>query len=443
MKILVVGNGGRECAMANALLLSPKVKELCITPANWGVRDPFNGDRVRRADIGALDTENLIKLAKDGGSDLTVVGPEAPLAAGIVDAFREQGLRIVGPDRSAARLEAEKSFAKDFMLRHGIPTGKSEAFTDHEKALKHLDAAAYPLVLKADGLAAGKGVIICPDRDSARTALDQMMIEDKFKGAGKKVLIEECLAGPEISFFCFFDGRTAVPMPPVSDYKRLKDGDEGPNTGGMGCMCPSPYATPEVMAEWREKVLQPFIKGCRQDGFDYRGVIYFGTMVTEDGLKVLEFNVRMGDPEAQAQMPLMQNDFVDVLAAMEAGTLDALRASFSDEATVTVVMATANYPYGSSPPAPIEGLERIARFNNGGGSANGSIFRRLPRVSVFFAGVGRQADDDEALLATGGRVLAVTARGDDLSAARRLAYEAVGNIHFEGAQYRTDIALLR
>jgi phosphoribosylamine--glycine ligase len=197
-----------------------------------------------------------------------------------------------------------------------------------------------------------------------------------------------------------------------------------------------------VVAEWQGNVLQPFIKGCQEDGFDYRGVIYFGTMVTDDGLKVLEFNVRMGDPEAQAQMPLLQNDLVDVLAAVESGTLDALRASFSDEATVTVVMASANYPYKSSPPARIEGLERIAQFNNGG-ATNGSIYRRMPRVSVFFAGVGRQADGDEALLATGGRVLAVTARGDDLSAARRLAYEAVGNLHFEGAQYRTDIALLR
>ncbi len=443
MNILVVGNGGRECAMANALLLSPKVGELCITPANWGVRDPFDENRVRREELNVMDLDGLLRLAEESETDLTVVGPENPLAAGIVDAFRQRGLRIVGPDRKAARLEAEKSFAKDFMLRHGIPTGGAEVFTDFEEAAKHLDGAAYPLVLKADGLAAGKGVIICPDRETARATLEQMMVEDKFKGAGKKVLVEECLTGPEISFFCFFDGTTAVPMPPVSDYKRLKDGDEGPNTGGMGCMCPSPYATPEVVAEWREKVLQPFVKGCQEDGFDYRGVIYFGTMVTDDGLKVLEFNVRMGDPEAQAQMPLLQNDFVDVLAAMESGTLDALRASFSDEATVTVVLASANYPFGSSPPARIEGLERIAQFNNGGGTPNGSIFKRLPRVSVFFAGVGRQADDDEVLLASGGRVLAVTARGNGLSEARRLAYEAVGNIHFEGAQYRTDIALLR
>ncbi len=443
MRILVVGNGGRECAMANALLLSPKVSELCITPANWGVRDPFDENRVRREELNVMDTEGLLRLAVEAGTDLTVVGPEAPLGAGIVDAFRAEGLRIFGPNREAARLESEKSFAKDFMLRHGIPTGQAAIFADYDEALKYLASAEYPIVLKADGLTAGKGVIICPDQAVARTALEQIMVEDKFKGAGKKVLVEEHLTGPEISFLCFFDGQTAVPLPPASDYKRLKDGDEGPNTGGMGCMCPSPYATPEVVSAWEEKVLAPFVEGCRKDGLDYRGVIYFGTIVTKDGLKVLEFNVRMGDPEAQAQMPLLESDLAEVLAAVESGTLAPGQCRFSDGATVTVVLASANYPYGSSPPTPIEGLERIAQFNTGDDSISDGTAHRLPRVNVFFAGVSKSGEEPDTLLASGGRVLAVTARGRHLSEARRLAYEAVGNLHFTGAQYRTDIALLR
>jgi len=449
LRVLVIGNGGRECALASSLLVSPKLTRLVITPPNLGVHDPFDRDRVAFCEVAANDIDGLLALAQREGITLTVVGPEAPLAAGIVDRFRAEGLRILGPDREAARLEAEKSYAKEFMRRHGLPTGRAEAFTDYSQAQAHLAEVGAPVVIKADGLAAGKGVIVCRELAEAESALRELMVEGKHSGAGRKVLIEEYLEGPEISFFCMFDGKTALPFPSCSDYKRLKDGNEGPNTGGMGCMCPSPYATPEVTQEWSERILQPFVEGCRKEGLDYRGVVYFGTIVTSDGLKLLEFNVRFGDPEAQAMLPLLQCDLVDLLAAAESRSLGRVKCSFSDETAVTVVMASANYPYGKSDPAPIEGLERIARFNEPEPKiTNGSIYRQLPRVNVFFAGVSRgmeQAEGEgrEVLLATGGRVLAVTARGGDLSEARRLAYEAVGNLHFAGAQYRTDIALLR
>jgi phosphoribosylamine--glycine ligase len=449
LRVLVIGNGGRECALASSLLVSPKVTRLVITPPNYGVQDPFGRDRVLYGEVGAGDIDGLLALAQRENITLTVVGPEAPLAAGIVDTFRAKGLRVFGPSREAARLEAEKSFAKEFMRRHGLPTGRAQVFTGYEQAKAYLAEVGAPVVIKADGLAAGKGVIICRELGEAEKALHELMVEGKHSGAGRKALIEEYLEGPEISFFCLFDGETAFPFPTCSDYKRLLDGNEGPNTGGMGCMCPSPYATPEVMQEWNERILQPFVEGCRKDGLDYRGVVYFGVMVTADGLKLLEFNVRFGDPEAQAMLPLLQCDLLDVLAAAESRTLDRIKCSFSGEATVTVVMATANYPYGKSEPAPIEGLERIDRFNEPAHPyTNGSIYRQLPRVNVFFAGVSHSTEqvggeEREVLLATGGRVLAVTARGGDLSEARRLAYEAVGNLHFTGAHFRTDIALLR
>ncbi|OPX23727.1 MAG: hypothetical protein B1H03_00905 [Planctomycetales bacterium 4484_113] len=468
MKVLVIGNGGRECAIANTLLVSPKVTRLYITPENYGVWDPFGRGRVYLKSIPATDIDALPRFASQEEVNLTVVGPEAPLAAGIVDRFRNQGLRIVGPDREAAQLEASKSFAKRFCQRYGIPTGKAELFSDYEKAVAYLKNTDYPTVIKADGLAAGKGVIVCKDFEHAQEALDRLMIKDVFKGAGKHVLVEEYLEGHEISFFCFFDGREAVMIPPVSDYKQLKDGGEGPNTGGMGCMAPTPYATPEVVEEWKTHILTPFIAGCQSEGFDYRGVIYFGTIVTEDGLKLLEFNVRMGDPEAQATMPLLTGDLMDIMVAMESGTLNRIESAFSDEATVTVVVASKNYPYGKSAPARIEGLERVSQFYKLREEfTDGTIYRRLPAVNVFFAGVSKgssfvpveEAEDESDIgrdvartlrrgeeraefFATGGRVLSITARGDNLSAARKLAYEVVGNIHFDGMHYRTDIAKL-
>ncbi len=467
MKILVVGNGGRECSVASALLLSPKVTRLYITPANFGICDPFGRGRVRLQDIPANDIESLLAFAMEEGINLTFVGPEAPLAAGIVNAFREQGLRIVGPDREAARLEAEKSYAKDFMRRYGIPTAASEAFTDFGEASRFLEQVKYPTVIKADGLAAGKGVVICETLEFARETLEQMMVEDVFKGAGKKVLVEQHITGPEISFFCFFDGKTAVMMPPVSDYKRLKDGDKGPNTGGMGCMCPSPYATPALVDEFKKKILAPFMDGCNKEQLDYRGIVYFGTMATPHGMMLLEFNVRLGDPETQALLPLLQDDLVDILVAVESGKLDRAKCNFSNEAAVTIVLASANYPYGSSPPTEIEGLERIVQINDAEEPyPNGTIYRRLPRVSVCYAGVSKSrifapesqpgkgvagavaralhpGGERDVFIATGGRVLSVTARGRDLSEARRLAYEAAGNIHFTGAHFRTDIALMK
>ncbi len=468
MRILVVGNGGRESAIANTLLVSPKVSRLYITPENFSVIDPFGRERVFLKDIPSTDIDALLKFALSEEIHLTVVGPEAPLALGIVDAFRSEGLRIIGPDKRAAQLEASKSFAKSFMKKYNIPTAEAKVFTDFQSAENYLKTCHYPTVLKADGLAAGKGVIICQDFEHAKEALDQLMIKDVFKGAGKKVLVEEFLEGKEISFFCFIDGREILETPPVSDYKRLKDGDEGPNTGGMGCICPSPYATEKVIKEWREKIVAPFLVGCQREGFDYRGFIYFGVVVTNDGLKVLEFNVRQGDPEAQAVMPLLLGDLLEILLAVESCRLRRAEAKFSPESTVTVVLASKNYPFGSSPPARIEGLERVASFNEVADEwPDGTIYRRLPRVNVFFAGVTkctsfiptgvseaegicadvarslRPGEERAEYFATGGRILSVTARGKDLCEARRLAYEVVSNIHFEGMQFRTDVGKLR
>ncbi len=468
MRILVVGNGGRESALANTLLVSPKVTRLYITPENFSVIDPFDRGRVYMRDIPATDTEALLKFALSEEIHLTVVGPEAPLALGIVDAFRAEGLRIIGPDKRAAKLESSKTFAKNFMEKYRIPTARAKSFSKYEDALKYVTGSTFPVVIKADGLAAGKGVVICEDFEHAKEALEQMMVKDVFKGAGKQVLVEDYLAGKEISFFCLFDGKDILEMPPVSDYKRLRDNDEGPNTGGMGCVCPSPYATPEVIEEWRVKIVGPFVSGCLAEGFDYRGFIYFGTIVTDEGLKVLEFNVRHGDPEAQAVMPVLLGDLLELLLAVESGRLAKASAKFSDEATVTVVLASKNYPYASSTPARIEGLERVYESQlEGDEFPNGTIYRRLPRVNAFFAGVTkctsfvpeevssaegvgesvarslRPGSERAEFIASGGRILSITARGKDLSDARRLAYEVVGNIHFDGMQFRTDIGKLR
>jgi len=450
--ILLVGAGGRECALGCALLLSPAVESLTVTPANFGVVDPLGGDRVVLEHVRTGDIPALLKLADDTKPDLTVVGPEDPLVAGIADVFRENGHRVFGPSAVAAKLEGSKKFAKQFMRKWGIPTADFRCFDDFQAAFDYACECAYPLVVKADGLAAGKGVRIAQTPAEAQEFIADYMVKDVFAGAGTRVVLEECISGPEISFLCLFDGKTAVAMPPASDYKRLLDGDQGPNTGGMGSICPTPYATPEIVAEFNEKILAPFIHGIQSEGLDYRGVIYFGTMATAEGLKVLEFNVRFGDPETQVILPLMKSDLAEALAKCADGNVADAKVEFTDEACVGVVLASKNYPVSSSPPATIHGLEKIGAFNAQPSPG------RLPRVSVFFAGVlkakaartpteygepaleGRMSfEDEDVLQATGGRVLNVVARAKDLSAARRLAYEAVTNIRFDGMQFRTDI----
>jgi len=467
-RILVVGNGGRECALSCALLLSPTVEALYITPANWGVVDPSaatSGSRVHTLDIKVGDHAALVKAAGDHGIDLAVVGPEQPLVDGVADELRNAGIPVVGPGREGAQLEGSKLNAKEFMARHGIPTGGFESFTDYAAMKTYIERLDGPCVLKADGLAAGKGVIVCSSREEALAGAKRIMGDREFGVSGDLALVEERLYGNEISFTCLVSGTEARLLAASTDYKPLLDDNQGPNTGGMGNVCPTPFATPEVIAEFEEKILKPFSAGLKADGLDYRGFLFIGTMLNEQGLKVLEFNVRLGDPEAQVVLPMMQADWPRLFAGIAAGDLDTAGITIREGACVAICAASANYPYSKSEPAVIEGLDRV--YNRGlltpdPDSAPGTP----PPVSIYFAGVSAEAANEAAggddagsaaqsyanyyenlanrrYLATGGRVLAVSAYGEDLSDARRLAYEVLGNLRFDGMQYRGDIGKLR
>ncbi|MCC7478318.1 phosphoribosylamine--glycine ligase [bacterium] len=484
-RILVVGNGARENALASAILLSPAVQKLWITPANWGLLDPPGG-RVECLDIAATDLPGLLQAAQELAVDLVVIGPEAPLVLGLADRLRAAGIPCVGPGEKAALLEGSKSFAKDFMQRCGIPTARYLAFEDVfsdsaplRQAIEQWPAFAADgsggLVLKADGLAAGKGVVVCADKAEALAAFERMVLQQEFGRSADTVVLEERLSGPEISFTCLLAGGRAEVLPPSSDYKRLQDGDLGPNTGGMGNICPTPWATDEVVHDFAVNILAPFMRGLREDGLDYRGFLFVGTMLTERGLKVIEFNVRFGDPEAAVVIPLCEADWAGLLASIAAGELPQGDSSHSvislrEGACVAVVLASEGYPLSKAAPQPIQGLDRVAArglLEPGGTEEQGWL---SPDVSIFFAGVGRRpraaqsagqdagasneagqaaayqpypaALADWEFTATGGRVLTISARGADLSQARRLAYEIVGNLRFEGMQYRSDIGKL-
>ena len=455
-RILIVGNGGRENAIGNALLLSEKLEGLWITPANWGLVDHIASGRVHTLDVKVSEHAAILSAAQAIQAELVVIGPEDPLCGGLADLLRTAGIPTVGPGAETAQLEGSKLFAKEFMQRHGIPTAAFAEFTELAALLEYIDSGEGPLVLKADGLAAGKGVIVCANRAEARSAAHIMMDEQRFGAAAQRVLAEECLLGREISFSVLISGGKAEVLPASSDYKRLEDEDRGPNTGGMGNICPTPWATEDVIVEFARDILGPFMRGLKADGLDYRGFLFVGTMITGQGLKVIEFNVRFGDPEAEVVLPLCEADWPLLLAQMAAGELPQDSVSLRDGACLAVVLASGNYPHAKSKPAPISGLERL--------QAQGLLRCRtqdgqsLPAtVSVYFAGVGRHDESDQSAgyanyfdslestnyLATGGRVLALSAYGSDLSEARRLAYEAAGNLHFEGAQFRTDIGKLR
>ncbi|MDQ3022993.1 MAG: phosphoribosylamine--glycine ligase [bacterium] len=436
-RILIVGNGARECALANALLASERLERLWITPANWGVLDPHfpDGQRVEVLSVATTDIVGVVEAATDKSVDLVVIGPEAPLVDGLADALREAGILAFGPGSHAAQLEGSKQFAKDFMQRCGIPTADYRVFSDFQAVHDYI--ANHPsgeLVLKADGLAAGKGVIVCGTHQAALDAASRIVEQREFGSAGDRVVVEERISGREISFTCLVAGGQAEVLPPSSDYKRLRDNDEGPNTGGMGNICPTPFATDDVIVEFGRLVLAPFMRGLREENIDYRGFLFVGAMLTASGLKVLEFNVRLGDPEAAVVLPLCEADWPLLFAHMAAGELPDNAVQVRDGACVAVVLATQNYPYGKSEPARIEGLGRIAD--------RGLLLHdgRHGDVQLLFAG----ADKDEAgnLLATGGRSLTISARAESLSLARRLAYEVVGNIRFDGMQFRTDIGKL-
>jgi phosphoribosylamine--glycine ligase len=441
-RILVVGSGARENALANALLASEQVETLYITPANWGVLDPhFEDDRrIARLDIAATDSAAIVAAAQKHDVQLVVIGPEAPLCAGLADELRAVGIPTVGPGKYAAQLEGSKTFAKQFMRRHAIPTAGFEVFEDLATLTAYIDAhPTGSMVLKADGLAAGKGVIVCDTKEQAREAAQRMLGSREFGAASATVVVEERLSGPEISFTCLIAGGRAEVLPPSSDYKRLRDGDAGPNTGGMGNICPTPHATDEVIVDFTRNILAPLMRGLREEEIDYRGFLFVGTMVTPQGLKVIEFNVRLGDPEAAVVLPLCKADWPLLFGNIASGELPVHETETSairvrDAACVAVVLASANYPYGKSDPAEIEGLDRVA--------ARGLLRRNeeLGNVQLLFAGVDRAADG--TLLASGGRCLTISARADSLSLARRLAYETAGNIRFEGMQFRSDIGKL-
>ena len=421
LTLLLIGSGGREHALAWALARSPRVERLYVAPGNAGTEWPATS-RVAAANvaISADDVPALLALAGERRVDLTVVGPEAPLAAGVVDAFRGAGLPIFGPSRAAARLEASKSFAKDFMSECAIPTGAYAVFTDYESARRALFGTG-PVVVKADGLAAGKGVLMCDGEEAAQAALRRVMIEREFGAAGDTVIIEERLSGPEVSVLAFSDGRTVALMPPARDHKRVHDGDRGPNTGGMGAFAPPPDVGAALVDEIRRTVLQPAVDGMAARGAPYIGVLYAGIMLTAAGPRVLEFNCRFGDPETQAILPLLNSDLPEIMLACVEGRLDRVDVRWRPGACATIVLASEGYPGAYPKGRPITGLDEAAGCEE---------------VAVFHAGTARQ---DGRVVTAGGRVLAVSATGDDLPSALARAYAGVERIHFEGMHYRRDI----
>ena len=415
MKVLVIGSGGREHALAWAIKKSPQLTELFVAPGNAGT-----AAIAENVPISAEDIDSLVAFVQMNDIDLTVVGPEAPLVAGIVDRLRANGRRCFGPAQAAAQLEGSKVFSKRFMRKHGIPTGDFSVFANAEAAKRHLYQSIMPIVIKADGLAAGKGVIVAQSLKEAERAIDDIMVDRKFGGAGASVVIEECLVGEEVSVHAICGGEDAVLLPPSQDHKRAFDNDEGPNTGGMGAYAPVPFVSDDTRAMILQRVITPTLKGMAKDGSPFTGVLYAGLMMTEDGPKVLEYNVRFGDPETQVLLPLLKTDLLAVLDEAAGGSLPDDIELYEDRAAATVVVAAEGYP-GSYPKgkaiAPLDGVETSSRV-------------------VFHAGT---AVTDGGLVTSGGRVLAVTAWGPHLADAIHVAYEGVEQVSFEGAFYRKDI----
>jgi phosphoribosylamine--glycine ligase/phosphoribosylaminoimidazole synthetase len=415
LKVLLVGSGGREHAIAWKLSLSPLLDHLWIAPGNPGTAQI--GDNLP---IDATDVPGLVAFARQNQVDLVVVGPEAALAVGLSDALAAAGIAVFGPSQAAARIETSKSFAKQFMQRHAIPTARFAAFTQIEPALEYLDGLDYPVVIKASGLAAGKGVLLPDGKDEARQVLHAMLVECQFGQAGEEVIIEERLEGEEVSLLAFTDGTTISVMPPAQDHKRLLDGDRGPNTGGMGAYAPAPICPPEMQARLVKEVLQPAVDGLRSEGMPFVGVLYAGLIFTPGGPQVLEFNARFGDPETQVILPLLESDLLEICQACAQGQLERVSVRWKDGAAVCVVMASAGYPERPSPPAPLHGLDDLPQGSQ-----------------VFQAGTGMT---EGQLVANGGRVLGVTSTGENLPQAVSAAYAALECVHFQGAQYRADIA---
>ena len=417
MKVLVIGGGGREHAICWKLSKSPKVDELYCAPGNAGIAEV-----AKCVDIGVMDFEKIADFAKKEAFDLVVVGPDDPLAGGIVDVLEEKGLRVFGPRKNAAILEGSKAFSKDLMKKYGIPTAAYETFDTPEAALKYLETAPVPIVLKADGLALGKGVLICNTREEAKEGVKTLMLDKQFGHAGDRIVVEQFMTGREVSVLSFVDGKTIKIMTSAQDHKRAKDGDQGLNTGGMGTFSPSPFYTPEVDEFCKKHIYQATVDAMKAEGREFKGIIFFGLMLTADGPKVLEYNARFGDPETQVVLPRMKNDIVDVFEACVDGTLDQIDLQFEDNAAVCVVLASAGYPEHYEKGKKITGLEN---------------FKDKDGYYVFHA--GSKFDAEGNILTNGGRVLGVTATGKDLKEARANAYKATEWIHFENKYMRHDI----
>ena len=417
MKVLIVGGGGREHAIAWKVAESPLVDKVYCAPGNAGIEEV-----AECVPIGAMEFDKLVAFAKEKAIDLTVIGMDDPLVGGIVDAFEAEGLRVFGPRKNAAILEGSKAFSKDLMKKYNIPTAAYENFTDPQEALAYLETAKFPIVLKADGLALGKGVLICNTLEEAKDGVKEIMEDKKFGSAGNTMVIEEFMTGREVSVLTYVDGKTIKPMTSAQDHKRAGDGDTGLNTGGMGTFSPSPFYTKEVDEFCKKYIYQPSVDAMKKEGRIFKGIIFFGLMLTEDGPKVLEYNARFGDPETQVVLPRMKNDIVEVFEACIDGTLDQIQLEFEDNAAVCVVLASDGYPVKYEKGFKIHGLEK---------------FKDTDGYYVFHAGT--KFDEDGDIVTNGGRVLGVTAKGKDLKEARANAYKATEWIDFANKYMRHDI----
>ena len=416
MKILIVGSGGREHAIAWAAAKSPKTDKIYCAPGNAGI-----AEFAECVDIGAMEFDKLAAFAKEKEIDLTIIGMDDPLVGGIVDVFEAEGLRVFGPRKNAAIIEGSKAFSKDLMKKYNIPTAAYETFTDPEEAVKYLETAKMPIVLKADGLALGKGVLICKDLEEAKAGVKTLMLDKQFGDAGDEIVIEEFMTGREVSVLAFCDGKTIKCMTSAQDHKRAKDGDQGLNTGGMGTFSPSPFYTKEVEDFCEKHIYQPTMDAMAAEGRPFTGILFTGLMLTEDGPKVLEYNARFGDPEAQVVLPRMKNDMIEVMEACIDGRLADVELEFEDNAAVCVVLASDGYPEKYEKGFEIKGLD---------------AFKGKEGYYVFHAGT---KFDGDKIVTNGGRVLGVVAKGDDLKAARANAYEATEWIDFANKYKRNDI----
>ncbi len=416
MKVLLIGSGGRESAIAFKIIQNEKVSKVYVAPGNGGTALYEKCENLNITDI-----DELLYFTKENNIDLTIVGPEEPLTKGIVDKFRSEGLRIFGPDKKGAELEGSKSFSKDFMKKYGVSTAEYEVFYDAEKAKAYLEICNYPIVIKADGLAAGKGVVICEELRKALDTIDLFMIQDTFNGAGKKIVIEEFLVGVEASILSITDGKTIIPFLSAKDHKQIFDGNKGPNTGGMGVVCPNPYVTDEVLKDFYNNIMDKTLVGIREEKMDFRGIIFFGIMITEKGVKLLEYNVRMGDPETQSVLTLMKTDLLELIEKSLDQKLEDTKVEWEEGYCINVVLSSKGYPEKAYTGYEIE-IDNKELSN------------------VFIAGAKLEKDK---LITTGGRVLSVVGKGKSLKQAMEAAYKTREKVNFEGAYCRRDIGVVK